>query len=169
MRTSVFFCFILIFNLISCSKTPQSETQIGKATLVGNDRDSNGCIGSAGYTWSEAKKECIRIFESGTAFISYDPSTGAMDSTKVAYVVLSNDKSQAEVFYGGTDKPVQMDALSVMEGETMPRIFENKTEKVDLIYYRDSYILRYQEKPTHMQAWTEESGLGKELMKKENG
>jgi hypothetical protein len=135
---------------------------------VGNDRDPNGCIGSAGYTWSEARKECIRIFESGTEFVTYEAATGAMDSTKVAYVVLSKDKPQAEVFYGGTDKPVLMDALSVQEGETMPKLFENKTEKVDLIYYKDVYILRYQEKPTHTQSWASDSGLGKELKNEGN-
>ncbi|MCX6785773.1 MAG: hypothetical protein NTZ18_02900 [Candidatus Komeilibacteria bacterium] len=31
--------------------------------LVGNDRDEHGCIGSAGYSWCEAKKECLRVFE----------------------------------------------------------------------------------------------------------
>lgn len=30
---------------------------------VGSDRDSHGCIGSAGYTWCEAKQKCIRIWE----------------------------------------------------------------------------------------------------------
>ncbi|MCL6259305.1 hypothetical protein M3O96_09415 [Aquiflexum sp. TKW24L] len=163
MRTSVFFNFILIFILISCSKTPQQEILYGKKTLVGSDKDPNGCIGSAGYTWSEAKKDCIRIFESGTSFVTYDAATGVMDSTKVAYVVLADDKSQAEVFYGGTDKPILLEAVAVMEGETMPKLFENNIELVDLIYYRDSYILRYQEKPTHMQAWSADSGLGKEL------
>jgi hypothetical protein len=165
MRTSVLFYFILLFSLFSCSKNSREENQTGKETLVGSDRDPNGCIGSAGYTWSEARQECIRIFESGTAFISYDPSTGATDSTKVSYVVLSNDLTLAEVFYGGTDKPILLEAVSVMEGETMPKLFENSVESVDLIYHRDSYILRYQEKPTHIQAWSAESGLGKEMKK----
>jgi putative Ca2+/H+ antiporter (TMEM165/GDT1 family) len=163
MRSSVFFYFIPIFILISCSKTPQDETQSGKETMVGSDKDPNGCIGSAGYTWSEAKKDCIRIFESGTAFVAYDAATGVMDSTQVAYVVLADDKSRAEVFYGGTDKPILMEAVAVMEGETMPTLYENTIEMVDLIYYRDSYILRFQENPTHLQVWSADSGLGKEL------
>ncbi|MCT4617400.1 MAG: hypothetical protein N4A38_04280 [Candidatus Gracilibacteria bacterium] len=31
--------------------------------LVGGDRDEHGCIGSAGYMWSEFKKECVRPWE----------------------------------------------------------------------------------------------------------
>lgn len=32
-------------------------------TLVGNDRDTHGCIGSAGYSWCEIKNKCLRIWE----------------------------------------------------------------------------------------------------------
>lgn len=32
-------------------------------TLVGNDADVHGCIGSAGYSWCEVKNKCLRIFE----------------------------------------------------------------------------------------------------------
>jgi hypothetical protein len=31
--------------------------------LMGGDRDSHGCIGSAGYTWCESKQKCLRIWE----------------------------------------------------------------------------------------------------------
>lgn len=31
--------------------------------LVGNDKDSHGCIGSAGYSWCEVKNKCLRIWE----------------------------------------------------------------------------------------------------------
>ena len=34
-----------------------------QSNIVGNDRDADGCIGSAGYTWSQIKKDCIRLFE----------------------------------------------------------------------------------------------------------
>ena len=30
---------------------------------VGNDKDVHGCIGSAGYSWCEAKQKCLRIWE----------------------------------------------------------------------------------------------------------
>ncbi len=37
--------------------TPPSEQR------VGGDRDEHGCIGSAGYSWCEAKNKCLRIWE----------------------------------------------------------------------------------------------------------
>lgn len=42
--------------------TPTPETT-PLASPLGGDRDEHGCIGSAGYSWCEAKKKCIRIFE----------------------------------------------------------------------------------------------------------
>jgi hypothetical protein len=34
-----------------------------KQPLVGADRDAHGCIGSAGYTWSETLQQCVRPWE----------------------------------------------------------------------------------------------------------
>ena len=34
-----------------------------KGPLVGNDRDVHGCIGSAGYSWSETLQQCVRPWE----------------------------------------------------------------------------------------------------------
>ena len=31
--------------------------------IVGNDKDSHGCIGSAGYSWCEEKQKCLRTWE----------------------------------------------------------------------------------------------------------
>jgi cytochrome b involved in lipid metabolism len=60
--------------------TVMTGTTTGEAaatgTLVGNDRDEHGCIGSAGYTRNEAKKECTRSREESQA-------TGSTISTKV--------------------------------------------------------------------------------------
>ncbi len=28
--------------------------------IVGADRDRHGCIGTAGYTWSEVKQDCVQ-------------------------------------------------------------------------------------------------------------
>jgi len=67
--------------------------------MTGNDRDLHGCMGSAGYTWSAAKNRCIRIFEEGSPFFSFDQHGGAIDSIQVPYVVLSDDLSKADFFF----------------------------------------------------------------------
>ncbi|MFH1610570.1 MAG: hypothetical protein ABIA91_01650 [Patescibacteria group bacterium] len=41
------------------------ESDADKQDLVGGDIDEHGCIGSAGFTWCEAKEKCLRIFEEG--------------------------------------------------------------------------------------------------------
>lgn len=61
--------------------------------LVGGDRDEHDCIGSAGYTWSEVQKECIRLFEKGIRVAATD------GSNRSAYIVFAPDSSRAELFF----------------------------------------------------------------------
>ncbi|MFH0969572.1 MAG: hypothetical protein V1804_03640 [Patescibacteria group bacterium] len=34
-----------------------------ETSVVGNDKDKHGCIGSAGYSWCEGKQKCLRTWE----------------------------------------------------------------------------------------------------------
>ncbi len=43
--------------------TGPSGASAATTMMPGSDRDSHGCIGSAGYTWCEAKQKCLRIWE----------------------------------------------------------------------------------------------------------
>lgn len=63
------------------------------AQLIGGDRDEHGCIGSAGYTWSEVRKDCIRLFEKGIRTEAVD------DSCRSAFIVFSPDSSLVELFF----------------------------------------------------------------------
>lgn len=40
-----------------------NETVDNNRNIPGGDRDEHGCIGSAGYTWCEAKQKCLRLWE----------------------------------------------------------------------------------------------------------
>lgn len=60
--------------------------------LVGSDRDSHGCIGSAGYQWSALTKQCVRLFEQG---IRLNPTDSGQTSS--AFVLFNADQSQAEL------------------------------------------------------------------------
>ena len=158
---------LLLFMAACQNNSNQNKHQEPSAKpIVGADKDAHGCIGSAGYSWSVVKDSCIRPFESGTRFISYDAGTGVEDSTKAAFVVVSNDQLKAEAFFGVTDKPVVMDAIKEMEGETMPILFENKTELVKLRYYRDSYQLLYKDTIRYIQLYAADKGLKTLLQKK---
>ena len=51
---SIFALAVILLFVAAC---------VPKQPLVGGDRDSHGCIPSAGYTWCEAKQKCLRIWE----------------------------------------------------------------------------------------------------------
>lgn len=64
-----------------------------KPAIVGGDRDAHGCIGSAGYTYSKIKKDCIRTFEQKIKL-----SEVASNGNRMAAVIFSKDMKQAEIF-----------------------------------------------------------------------
>jgi len=66
--------------IISGPGTTPPPTTI--AMMPGSDRDSHGCIGSAGYTWCEAKQKCLRPWEEscleGSAVPALTPAAPAV-------------------------------------------------------------------------------------------
>lgn len=77
-------CLSFLF-CISC-KNSKDNTR----NMPGSDKDKHGCTGSAGYTWSEVKNDCIRIFESGVRLNN--------NSNFACYAVFSSDSSLVELF-----------------------------------------------------------------------
>lgn len=47
---------VILLILSNLPKEPQ---------IIGGDRDSHGCLGPAGYSWSEDEQECVRSWEEG--------------------------------------------------------------------------------------------------------
>lgn len=69
--------------------------------LLGGDSDSHGCIGSAGYIWSEVQKDCIRLWEKGIRLESTD------GSNRTAFIVFAPDSMQVELFFSdGSDNEI---------------------------------------------------------------
>ena len=62
--------------------SPVASPATTTAMMPGSDRDSHGCIGSAGYTWCEPKQKCLREWEescTGTALAT--PPVSAAPTT----------------------------------------------------------------------------------------
>ena len=77
--------------------TPQQEM------MVGDDRDEHGCIGSAGYTWSALRGECIQVFEVGTRLNPVDVEQE--EAVISAFIVRKEgDNSQVELFITGEEQ-----------------------------------------------------------------
>lgn len=48
---------------IKPDRTPQAKQRLKKQLYREVIKTEHGCVGSAGYVWSEVKKDCIRPFE----------------------------------------------------------------------------------------------------------
>lgn len=57
--------------------------------LVGGNRDDHGCLSAAGYTWSNARHDCVRVWEVGLRFD---------DGPSALFLVYSTDSAYAEIF-----------------------------------------------------------------------
>lgn len=62
--------------------------------MIGVANDDHGCNAAAGYTWSEVRQNCVRLFEDGIRLNSVTDTA----STSSAFVVFSADSTKAEVF-----------------------------------------------------------------------
>lgn len=65
------------------------------AQKVGGDKDAHGCIGSAGYTYSQIKNDCVRVFEQKIKLNEVKPK---VSSTSMTAVIFSKDMNKAEIF-----------------------------------------------------------------------
>ena len=75
---------------ISNSPVPTSSDQ-ELPVVVGGDRDEHGCIGSAGYSWCEAKQKCLRVWEEDCSSAS---TTSENSRTVVKYLISTEDSTK---------------------------------------------------------------------------
>ena len=89
--------------LVSCGgsreKKVEAEDAEEKTAVVGNDKDEHGCITSAGYTWCEVQRDCIRLWEKGIRM------TSVADAQRTLFLVFSPDSTQVELFFSEESVP----------------------------------------------------------------
>jgi hypothetical protein len=72
--------------------------------IVGNDRDVNGCIRSAGYTWSQVQGRCLQLFNEGLALMPPVDKALPTDSDSPfgaimqSFLIFSPDSNRVELF-----------------------------------------------------------------------
>lgn len=125
MNKKIALLFISVLVLVSCkwsevasSEEVNKKVQPKDSTIVGADQDENGCLASAGYTWSKLNKECVRAFTG----IQLDPVENATteDATLCAYVLFNENANKAEVFL-----PEEQSFILTRSSEGKPWIFED--------------------------------------------
>ena len=96
---------IIALAFAACNNTTPQQTDntadqpanTEETPMVGGDRDEHGCIGSAGYTWSALRGECIQVFEVGTRLNPVDIKEE--EAVISAFIVSKEgDNSQVELF-----------------------------------------------------------------------
>ena len=86
MKTKTFL-FALLFAGTSAIFAQQTQPKAGA------DKDAHGCIASAGYIYSQLKKECIRTFEQKIQLKEI-----ATKGNYTAAVLFNKDQSKVEIF-----------------------------------------------------------------------
>lgn len=117
--------------LASCGSSARKNTETTenteKTAVVGNDKDEHGCIASAGYTWSEVQKDCIRLWEKGVRMNAVD------DANKTLFLVFSPDSTQVELFFSEEEIPNEiLDRRSLPAGGYAWNVEDDDTKNVRL-------------------------------------
>ena len=83
------------------------ETTPATKPALGADEDGRGCLVSAGYTYSEMLKRCLRLWEEG---VRLQPTAVRKDGSAVfsSFVLLSASGEEAELFLPRGAAPVRM-------------------------------------------------------------
>ena len=126
MKKYVFVAMFFFFYSVT------SFGQVKKIKKVGNDKDSHGCIASAGYTYSKIKKDCIRVFEQK---IQLNEVSATKSYTSIVAVIFSEDKSSAELFIADEKESV----LLKRTGKKGNYIWKNTVYSLTAM---DQYVLK---------------------------
>jgi len=116
--------FIALLTLLVACKQQEVKVENNNnpepkdSTIVGADQDENGCLASAGYTWSKLNKECVRAFTG----IQLNPAENIAteDLTLCAYVLFNESGSKVEVFM-----PDEKSFILTRSAEGKPWIFDD--------------------------------------------
>lgn len=110
----LFFLAVMMPVVLSCDYILRNNDKSGKEVkaekkvILGTDKDSHGCVTSAGYKWSVLREECIRVFEEGYRLNPID-RLKEDDSSKSAFVVFDENKTRAELFLPGQNNSLLLD------------------------------------------------------------
>lgn len=132
-----------MFCALTFAQSPAKPEKPTKPVMVGGDRDKHGCIGSAGYTYSVIKKDCVRLFEQKTQLKEVNAKGSA---TFNATVIFSADNKQAEIF---VPRAKSSTILTRTRGTKRSSVW--KKGKYALYQKGDTYILKESNKPIFAQ------------------
>jgi hypothetical protein len=121
--------------------TSYSQTGELKTPMVGNDRDTHGCIASAGYTFSIIKNDCVRLFEQKYRLIEVEPK---QTYTTFAAIIFSKNNQKAELFVPSSNTSIMLSKkkkkgvfLWEKEGFTLSKTTKFELKKDGVLIYKE--------------------------------
>ncbi|CAD0219455.1 hypothetical protein KYG33_06605 [Chryseobacterium sp. D764] len=118
MKKTILFSAMFLATLVFAQK---------QAPVLGGDRDVHGCIGSAGYTYSQLKNNCIKTFNQK---IKLKEVNSDKSYTSMTAIIFTKDMKKAEVFIpDGAAKSI------ILNKEGKGKIWKSGD------YIKDSYVL----------------------------
>ena len=94
--------------------------------LVGADRDEHGCLGSAGYTWSDALHQCVRLWETGERITA---------GSRCAFLLFSADSTYTEIF-------TNEGKILLRRDKTTPHIWTDKKANNKVVINNGATVVR---------------------------
>jgi hypothetical protein len=142
------------------SDAPEANADGGNTATIptsgGSAPDAHGCDASEGFLWSEVRKTCIQPWQVGAQFTPSDPRKGGQ---RVAFVVLSDDRVKAEVFFTGRP-PVTLNATPYRRDDPLRILFSNADHSVELFFENDQFFIAEDGKASFVQPYSTTAGLG---------
>lgn len=137
MNTMKLLAFGLMISAGCSEPSKKSEEKIrNEPVKVGADKDDHGCVASAGFTWSEIKKDCVQPFKDGFRLNPVEIEKGK--AVVSAFVLMSDDQATVELFLPDNTRQ------SILLNKVGGLIYEGKTYRYDAnksILYNDGKVL----------------------------
>ena len=95
------------FILKDRSKDKKTEVKPEEKVVLGMDKDDKGCVTSAGYKWSEIRKECVRVSEEGYR-LNQIQELEEEDASASAFVLFEKDGDRAELYLPDAPKAIML-------------------------------------------------------------
>ena len=132
MKNTKFLLAVAMTAMLTTTAFAQKITPKG----VGSDKDKHGCIGSAGYTFSVIKNDCVKLFEEKVQLKEANPQKSY---TSNAVVILSKDGKKAELFIPDAKGSIILNRTLEYRDTT---VYKNKKGAYNLTKDKDNYTLK---------------------------
>ncbi|MFC1710163.1 hypothetical protein ACFL0F_00690 [Patescibacteria group bacterium] len=135
----IFVFGLIVLYFVITKPSPDSGVIVPSSNekLIGGDKDDNGCLVAAGYSWCEEKQKCLRVWEEGcdqitTLLTNIKDDTG-VDFTKLQEISFDwymGDTPDSAISISGYS--VEAYNVSSIEFESLKAYFADNSYELDV-------------------------------------